>query len=141
MSGPQPNQHDKVYLETAHASIRWNSEGPWVAVEWKAFANASEFKTAYEIVLVAIRENRATSVLIDVRDARVIPEEDQRWLIENWIPRAVAAGRRWTAIVMPKSALVKTIVENIDKRRNSEMEKVRYFGTPEEAAVWLSGVS
>jgi hypothetical protein len=57
------------------------------------------------------------------------------------MPRAVAAGRRWTAIVLPKSALGRTIAENIDKRPRSSLVKVEHFQTVEEAAAWLSTVN
>lgn len=106
MSSADPAQPaGKSYLDTPFVAVRWISGGPWVLVEWKAWANSSEYRAAHETVLVALRENRASRNLIDARDARVVSDEDQRWLIENWIPRAVAAGRCWTAVVVPKRAL------------------------------------
>jgi hypothetical protein len=141
-SGQQSNPRDKVYLDSAYVTIQWNSSGPWVAVKWKAWANSLDWRAAHETTLVALREHRASRILIDVRDARVIPEEDQAWVVENWIPRAIGAGRRWTAIVMPKSALMMTIVENIDKRQgDAHASGVKYFATPDEAEAWLSTVS
>jgi len=78
--------------------------------------------------------------LIDARDAKVISEQDQRWLDAEWIPRALTAGRRWTAVVMPSSALVRTIVENIDKRPVDSRVEARYFDTADKARAWLSKV-
>jgi hypothetical protein len=130
---------DKTYLDTPYVSVRWISGGPWVLVEWKAWANSSEYRAAYETALLALRENHASRNLIDVKNSRVVSTEDQEWLIESWIPRATAAGRRWTAVVIPTRALVKTIAENIDKRR-SNLTDVEYFQSVEEAAAWLSTV-
>lgn len=91
-------------------------------------------------ILGAIRDHRAARVLIDARDAKVISEEDQQWLDADWIPRAVTAGRRWTAVVMPSSALVRSIVENIDKRPADSRVEARYFDTADDARAWLSEV-
>ncbi|MEA2629438.1 MAG: hypothetical protein QOJ10_1898 [Chloroflexota bacterium] len=136
-----PPQADKLYLETAYVTVRWDGEGRWVFVEWKAWANSTEYRAVQELVLLALRENRASRNLIDATHARVVSGEDQIWLIDDWIPRAVAAGRRWTAIVMPKSALGRTISENIDKRQQPNATTVEYFETVEDAAAWLSSVN
>src|ERR1700680_563833 len=123
---------DKTYLDTPYVCVRWIGGGPWVLVEWKAWANSSEFRAAHETVLIALRENHASRNLIDATASKVVSNDDQKWLIETWIPRAAAAGRRWTAVVMPKSALARTISENIDKRPRPNLTKVEYFDTVEE---------
>ena len=99
---------NNVYLDTPYVSVHWEGPGPWVFVEWKAWANSTEYRAAHEAILGAIRDHRAARLLIDARHAKVISEEDQRWLDADWIPRAVTAGRRWTAVVMPSSALVRS---------------------------------
>lgn len=133
-------QHHRVYLDTPYVSVHWEGAGPWVFVEWKAWANSTEYRAAHEAILGAIRDHRAARLLIDARDAKVISEEDQRWLDADWIPRAVTAGRRWTAVVMPSSALVRTIVENIDKRPADSRVEARYFEKADDARAWLSEV-
>jgi len=132
---------DKVYLEMPYVSVRWVAQGRWVQVEWRAWANSAEYRAAHETILAALRENHATRNLIDATHERVIAEADQRWLIENWIPRAMAAGRRHTAVVMPLRALGKTITENIDRGPRVNQTTVQYFGTFDEAAAWLSTVN
>jgi hypothetical protein len=131
---------DKVYLEMPYVSVRWVAEGRWVQVEWKAWANSAEYRAAHETVIAALRENHASRNLIDATHERVVTADDQRWLIDNWIPRAMAAGRRHTAVVLPLRALGKTITENIDKVPRANQTRVEYFATFDEAAAWLSTV-
>jgi len=131
----------KVYLDTAYILISWDADGQWVYVKWKAWANSTEYRAAQEIVLLALRENHASRNLIDSTDRKVFSDEDQRWLLETWIPRASAAGRRWTAIVLPKSALGRTIAENLDRHPQSKRIDVKLFETVEAAAAWLSTVN
>ena len=134
-------QGGKVYLDTPYVLVRWDADGPWVYVKWKAWANSSEYRAAQEVIILAFRENHASRNLIDSTDRRVVTDDDQRWLIENWMPRAAAAGRRWTAIVMPKSALGRTIAENIDNSGRSKRNTIEHFETVEDAAAWLSTVN
>ena len=141
MAGRAPiPQGDRVYADKPYVSIRWVSDAGWVLVEWKEWADSSEYRAAHETVLMAIRENHASKNLIDATHAKVVSDSDQKWLIENWIPRAVAAGRRNTAIVMPRSALGRTISENIDKKTLANLTRVEYFDTTADAAAWLSTV-
>jgi hypothetical protein len=132
---------DRSYLDAPYASVHWNSAGRWVLVEWKEWANSPEYREVHETVLIALLENRGSKNLIDATNARVVSEDDQRWLIEDWMPRAVAGGRRWTAVVIPNRALARTISENIDKHPRPNVTKVEYFQTVEDAAAWLSTVN
>jgi len=131
----------KIYLDTPYVLVRWDPDGPWVYVKWKAWANSSEYRAAQETVILALRENRTSRNLIDSSDGRVVSSDDQKWLVESWMPRAVAAGRRWTAIVLPTSSLGRTIAENIDKYPKSRLVTVEHFETVEDAAAWLSTVN
>ena len=132
---------DKSYLDAAYVSVRWISGGPWVLIEWKAWANSTEYRAAQEVIILALRENHASRNLIDSTDRRVVSDDDQKWLVEDWMPRAAAAGRRWTAIVMPTSALGRTIAENIDNHGRSERNTIEHFETVEAASAWLSTVN
>jgi len=138
---PPVSKGSKVYLDTPYILVRWDGDRPWVYVKWKAWANSTEYRAAQEVILLALRENHASRNLIDSTDRRVVSEDDQKWLVENWMPRAAAAGRRWTAIVMPKSALGRTIAENIDNQGRSKRNTIEHFETVEAASAWLSTVN
>lgn len=131
----------KVYLDTPYIRVSWDPDGPWVLVKWKAWANSAEYREAQEVVIHALRENHGSRNLIDSTDRKVFSDEDQKWLLENWMPRAAAAGRRWTAIVLPKSPLGRTIAENLNKHPRSKLINVKLFDTVDEAAAWLSTVN
>ena len=134
-------QGSKVYLDQPYVLIRWDGEGQWVYVKWKAWANSTEYRAAQEVVILALRDNHASRNLVDSTDSRVVSDADQKWLVENWMARAEAAGRRWTAVVLPKSALGRTIEENIDKHPRSDWTKVEHFETVDDAAAWLATVN
>ena len=136
-----PSKTGKIYLDAPYVLITWDPDTQAVYVKWKAWANSSEYRAAQEVIIRALRENHASRNLIDSTDRKVVTDDDQKWLVEDWMPRATAAGRRWTAIVMPKSALGRTIAENIDNSGRSERNTIEHFETVEEAKAWLSTVN
>ncbi len=129
---------DKSHYEEPYVSIRWISAARRVEVEWKAWANAAEFRAALEAALGAVREHHASKLLVDFLHAKVFAEEVQKWLAEDWIPRARAAGLSWTALVLPKSELIKFNIESALAKAQSVHDKVRFFATIEQAVSWLN---
>jgi hypothetical protein len=138
MSDTQRSASDSVYLDEPYISIRWESSGPWVVVEWKAWATSPQFRAAYEEIIVAVREKRTSKLLVDLRNTRVLVDDDQKWLVEDWGPRSVQAGVRMMAVVIPERPLAQLILENMDKRIPSSILQIGSFKTLEEAQAWLT---
>lgn len=61
----------------------------------------------------------------------------QEWITENLLPRALAAGLRVAAIVMPRDAEAMMNIDDMAKAADDEID-VRYFSTVEKAREWLS---
>ncbi len=78
----------KIYLDAPYVTVSWQRGQRWVFMEWKAWANTPKLREAHELALKAIRENRASSMLVDQRRGRVIVDEDQLWMASDWVPRA-----------------------------------------------------
>ena len=108
---------------------------------WKAFANSAELRSTLEMGITATRENRATRWLVDGLNMRVVPLDDQKWIAEDWVPRVMAAGVKFTAFVLPRSELAKLNLEATTARASSlnpSDNAMRFFPTRQEAVAWLS---
>lgn len=130
--------HEKIYVDAPHLTVRWSDVTRCVVIEWKAWTDSAAFRAAYDTVLDAIRENRGSRLLIDLRKARVLAEDDQKWIVEDWGPRSVQAGVRRRAIVAPERALPRMISDSVQRRVPVGLLEVRAFGSIEEATDWLS---
>jgi len=106
-------------------------------MEWKACANTPELREAHELALKAIRENRASSMLVGQRRGRVIVDEDQLWMASDWVPRAAAAGLLRSGLVVATSQVAAMNTENITKLVRGADDKIAFFTTVEQAASWL----
>jgi hypothetical protein len=130
-----------VYLDTPHVLVQWDSSTRCVVLEWRDFAYGDEYRTALDKVVHALEQNRANKLLSDSRRMKAIPQEDQEWLIKDWVPRAAKAGLKHLAIVLPKSALGQMTLQRLaqvgpDKRLVSN-DGTSYFETVEDAKRWL----
>jgi SpoIIAA-like len=121
------------------ASVRWDEDAQLVLVEWQGWANSSEFADLLEAEIHALREHKGSRILADCRRQKVVNPADQDRANEQWLPRALAAGLKRFAVVLPSSGLAAAnLKERLGRVRAGTLE-VAYFPTPEEARAWLCG--
>jgi hypothetical protein len=85
----------------------------------------------------AMTDHKGSRWLIDGRDMKAIEQSYQEWITDNLLPRAIAAGLRVAAIVVPDSAEAMMNIDDMAKAAENEIE-IRYFSTVENARDWLS---
>ncbi len=130
--------------ETPFAVLDWDKSINAVTLRWKAFAYGEAFQTAINKILELLVEKNTNKFLNDTTHMRVIGHNDQTWILENWVPRARAAGLKWNAIVLPSSQTARnTVMEAVGRgeRRAKGIPafETHYFETLEEAKEWLRG--
>ena len=134
----QGGSGEKVYFDIPCVTVTWRPADGYILIEMKAWCESSEYAAALEAALVAIREQKATKQVVDARAGRALVERDQQFVATDWLPRALAAGLKYTALVMPKSQVATVNVENIATRApTSGSPNTRFFATLREAATWI----
>ena len=132
-----PASHDVYFDAPGVASVRWDEDGQLVLVEWQGWANAVEFAELLEAEIAALRKHRCARILADCRRQKVLNPVDQDRANKEWLPRALAAGLKFFAVVVPTSVLADVNLKaSLDKVPATAL-KVAYFATPEEARAWL----
>lgn len=120
------------------AVLRWEPVLRAVYIEWQGWADPAEFAAALEAGLGALVDHRGSRWLADCRDMKAIQQSDQEWLDRSWFPRIIAAGLRRMAVVIPKSGLAMTNLEDIIRKVPADKIAVAFFATVAEAEGWLS---
>jgi hypothetical protein len=110
------------------ALVTWNPDLRAACLESQGWAGARESQAALDAVIRALRAHRGSRCLVDNRK-KAIKAADQAWITENWLPRALGAGLRLTAIVE---------LENGPAAMTIKAVEVRYFSTVVRAAEWLT---
>src|ERR1700730_13137314 len=132
-----PAPHDVYFDVPGVASVRWDQDGQLVLVEWQGWANADEFAELVEAEIVALRKHHGTRILADCRRQKVLNPKDQDRANREWVPRALAAGLKRFAVVVPSSVLADVNLKASLDRVPPTALQVAYFNTPEEARDWL----
>ncbi|HYD87580.1 MAG TPA: STAS/SEC14 domain-containing protein [Vitreimonas sp.] len=120
-------------------AIEYDAEIPCVVMIWKGYATSAAFRDGNAQVLSEINARKASKLLGDVTDFVLIGAEDQAWLNEVWIPRAMHAGLRKVALVQPNFYFNRVAVDSVAQKLDRERVEVGFFSTREEAREWLKG--
>lgn len=123
------------------AVVRWEPALRAVYIEWQGWADPAEFAAALEAGLGALVEHRGSRWLADCRDMKAIQQSDQEWLDRSWFPRMITAGLRRMAVVIPKSGLAMTNLEDIIRRVPGNKLDIAWFATVTEAETWIAAPS
>lgn len=125
-----PSDQDPVYFDQPGvALVTWNPDLRAACLEAQGWGDTSESQAALDAVIRALRAHRGSRCLVDNRK-KAIRSSDQAWITEDWLPRALGAGLRLTAIVEPETGPATMTIKEIE---------VRYFSTVVRAAEWLTG--
>lgn len=125
---------DRVY------NIYFDPEINAVVMEWDGYATSQQFKEGTELMLETLVKNNTHKVLADIKDMVLIGMDDQHWLENSFIPRAIQAGFRAIAMVRPDYYFNKVAVESVSYKVDQDQLRINFFDNAAEAREWLAGV-
>ena len=130
---------DDVYFSVPGvATVRWDGPRRTVLVEWDGWANSAEFSALLEAEIKALQEHGGSCLLADCRRQRILNPADQERADREWTPRAIMAGLKRFAIVLPESDMAAGhLQERLAKVPKTAMQ-IAYFGSVEQAQEWLA---
>lgn len=129
--------HESLYFHNSLASIIEHSLG-YVRIEWHpTLVRTSELREAYEQVLLLLKESGITRVLSDHQLLAAIMPDDQCWLTNEWVPRAVQeVGYSHCAIVQAYDTISHLVTLRITNALVEPLT-VGYFDDEKTAEGWL----
>lgn len=126
-----------IYFDAPHATVSWDNATKCVHVEWKGFVHGEMVTTVLNNALDLFRTKETDRWLADTRKLKVFSDEDSRWVNEDWFPRAIQAGVRRMALLVPESVLAQMALKRLmQKVKDVELETA-YFDSVEKAKAWL----
>ncbi len=98
---------EKLYEKEGVVTIYWDPSSRALCPEWKSFSVLDrEVKDGLEKLLTFIVERKCDRQIINTgKTLGGFSEYVQEWLGNDWIPRAVKAGMKYVATVIPKNAI------------------------------------
>src|SRR4051812_11777233 len=121
----------KLYWDKDLAAIYNISQG--------YYADEAVYKADAEQIIAMLTRYRARRYLSDSRKLQVVSLELQAWTETDWFPRAIQAGLRSVAVVIPESALAQMSIRRVLRHVADQLFELAYFSDLAEARAWLAG--
>lgn len=119
-------------------NIYFEKESGIVIMEWNGYATSKQFREGTELMLNTLIQNQSGRVLADIRNMSIIGLQDQEWMKDDFLPRAIKFGFRAIAIVKPHAYFNRVAVESISYKVDKDKLTINFFDNPREAKEWLS---
>ena len=104
---------------------------------WSGFLKGESYRGRMERVLDLVAQHGVDRVLADVSRIRSLVADDRTWTSEVWAPRAVAAGMRAMAVVLPHNVFAQLGVTRVVERLGEAQMLTAQFDDPLDAQRWL----
>lgn len=122
-------------------TVGYDAGVPCVLMTWKGYATSRDFRSGNERIVDLIAERKVSKLLGDTKEFVLIGADDQRWLLSDWIPRALQAGLRTVALVTPMFYFNRVAVASVGQELDPNQLTLQYFDDRDAARDWLKGVN
>jgi hypothetical protein len=110
-----------------------------ITVVWKRYATSTQFRYVHESLIALLSKYQVGKILYEGTALPTIHLEDQRWIIDDWMPRAAAAGLGAVASKRPIAYFARIAVENIRAEMSGSVT-MRCFDELDAARQWLESL-
>ncbi len=111
-----------------------------VTIVWRRLATSAQFRFIHEAIISMLAQYQASKILGDDSDLPVVHAEDQRWIIEDWMPRAKAAGLEAAATNVSRAFFGKLSIASVHTKLAREIA-IKAFPNMRSARRWLGNFS
>lgn len=127
-----------IYYHSPRLQVRWDDKLKIVITEGEGYADGDDLYKGMNAGIELLAKKKSSRWLGDLRFRRAMQEADMVWIAKDWTPRAVAAGMKRLAIVVPTSVLGMMALKRTYEKIEEPTHELRYFDSIEEAQAWLS---
>ncbi|MCC5945536.1 MAG: hypothetical protein JJT94_11430 [Bernardetiaceae bacterium] len=130
----------ETIIEEQEGSIKFNPNVPCLQIKWKGEVSSDCYRRLMDRLIIEMAERKIGVIVNDDRKTKRISKADQKWALEDWLPRAVKAGYYAIAILQTPDFFKRVSAQAIAAIAESYFEnqiRVRYFQTMPMAEKWL----
>jgi hypothetical protein len=120
-------------------SLSYDESIPCIAVVWRKYATSAQLRFVHEIILGMLAQHAADRILGDDSDLPIVHAEDQKWIVDDWLPRARAAGLKAVATAVSLTFFGKVSIGSIHSKLAKEIA-IKDFHNIHSARIWLGSL-
>lgn len=124
------------YFEGRSTAVEYDEALDAVVGRVEGYAESEEFRAYMNALIEAIEDSGTRKLLSDSKELGPMSEEDKVWSVEDWAPRAEAAGLEVMAFVIPESVIAEMSFDRVMEMAEDDIER-GFFDDVDEARSWL----
>ena len=127
-------------LANQYATLVYHPDTKVVHHTFHKAIGAEKFREVLNLGVVAMTKYGASKWLSDDRNNSVLSPEDTEWSMSNWFPRAIQAGWKYWALVVPQDILAQMNLKEFVDSYFDQGLRIMVFSNSDEAMKWLIDV-
>ena len=97
-----------------------------------------EFQLRANEITVLLKKHGINKVLNNTSKLEAVTVENQDWTEQVWFPKAIEAGLKHFAFLMPSDIVGEVSMQQTNKKAEEDSPvNIKYFGDEKEAKEWL----
>jgi hypothetical protein len=134
-------------LEEKYGSLEYDPATPCIIASFNGFMSSEQFRDflnkGLDLMIEKKKNHKKILWLADTSKHVVQPDQDTKWVADEWNPRAIKAGIHHVAFVLPENVFgnlsVKKYANNSEKKGDAMV--VQMFGTVDSAKAWFKNLN
>ena len=94
-------------IDNKYATLIYHPDSQIVHHHFTELLDSAHTRLILDSGIDLLKQHKATKWLSDNRDLKPHSEEDGKWVNEDWLPRAIAAGWKYWALVVPETTIAR----------------------------------
>jgi hypothetical protein len=107
-----------------------------VTIVWRKYATSAQLRFVHEAIIQMLAQYKANKILGDDSDLPIVHAEDQKWITDDWLPRAKEAGLKAAAAKVSFAFFGKLSIGSVQARLAKEI-RIKAFPNIHQARTWL----
>jgi hypothetical protein len=105
---------------------------------WRGdYSGGKGFHTIMNEIVVLLEKKKVGLILADARKMKLISTNDQKWIVDDWYPRALKAGFYCQALIVTDATLNEITVKQIADTYDANKVRTKYFKSYDDAEAWV----
>ena len=127
----------EVILDNEHMTMWYYPRKKIVHHQFHKFTYGKTLRDGLSAGAVMLEEKGAQKWLSDDRKNTGLGKDDMDWTATVWRPRAIKAGWKYWALVLPEKIIGQMSMKRIIAEYANTGVTVHVFSNPDEAMTWL----
>jgi hypothetical protein len=129
---------EQIHMAHVKYDICYHEVYKYVTIRFKTHIQNDEYREALNKGIECLAAKKYSNWLASTTSLLVINSEDQEWIKNEWVPKAISLGLRNFAAIPPLSNTGKSVLEKMGKDVSTALFTYKFLEDEESAIDWLT---